>query len=530
MIPPTAFMRTGAMPDDILSIYAKSQPDKPGVIDDRPDGTVVTWSYAEFEARSNRVANLLLALGIAPGRKVLWCGPNSPEVVAVMSATRKIGAIAVPLNYRLTPAEALYVINHSDAEVAYVDYEHVPMFAALRDQLENVRHIIAVGGPGPAWMLADADIAAAPDRAPDVGEVPEGGTMIYTSGTTGKPKGAVRSRPLDPEVMGALINLFGSRPDDVYITSGPLYHSGPSAFMNGGLLFGQTIIVQRRFDAEDWLRLVDKYHVSSTFSAPALIRMICALPQEVKDRYDRSSMRVMVANAAPWSFALKQQYVADFPAESLFEVYGSTELGVDTVLLPEDQMRKPGSCGKPAPGIEIMLVGADGNEVTGTGPDHPGEVFIRSKVVFDTYHKNHASYQSNSRGDFHTVGDIAYWDDEGYLYICDRKTDMIISGGMNIYPAEIEAALEQHPEIYDVAVFGIPSEEWGEAVHATVVRSPGSSLTGEQVTAFAREHLASYKVPRSVDFTDELPRTGSGKLLKRQLRAPHWAGRTAQVG
>jgi acyl-CoA synthetase (AMP-forming)/AMP-acid ligase II len=523
------------MADDILTIYAQTQPDKPGVIDDRPDGTVVMWTYAELEAQSNRVANLLLSLGAGPGRRVLWCGPNSPEVVAVVSASRKIGAVAVPLNYRLTPEEALYVINHSDAEVAYVDHENAPMFAALRGQFEKVRHIIAVGGPKsqelPDGMLTDADIAAAPADAPDVGDATGGGgAMIYTSGTTGKPKGAVRARPLDPEVIVGLMGVLGYRPDDIYLTSGPLYHSGPGAFMVIGMLLGQTVILQRKFDAEDWLRLVDKYKVTSTFSAPALIRMVCALPQEVKDRYDRSSMRVMVANAAPWSYALKQQYVADFPPESLFEVYGSTELGVDTVLLPADQMRKPGSCGQPAPGIEIKLVGEDGNDVTGTGPDHPGEVYVRSKVVFDAYHKNDASYESSSRGDFHTVGDIAYWDDEGYLYICDRKSDMIISGGMNIYPAEIEAALEQHPEIYDVAVFGIPSEEWGEAVHATVVRAPGSSLTGEEIAAFAREHLASYKVPRSVDFTDELPRTGSGKLLKRQLRAPYWANRTAQVG
>jgi len=523
------------MADDILTIYAQTQPDKPGVIDDRPDGTVVMWTYAELEAQSNRVANLLLSLGAGPGRRVLWCGPNSPEVVAVVSASRKIGAVAVPLNYRLTPEEALYVINHSDAEVAYVDHEYAPMFAALRGQFEKVRHIIAVGGPKsqeiPDGMLTDADIAAAPADAPDVGDATGGGgAMIYTSGTTGKPKGAVRSGPLDPDVIVGLMGVLGYRPDDIYLTSGPLYHSGPGAFMVIGMLLGQTVILQRKFDAEDWLRLVDKYQVTSTFSAPALIRMVCALPQEVKDRYDRSSMRVMVANAAPWSYALKQQYVADFPPESLFEVYGSTELGVDTVLLPADQMRKPGSCGQPAPGIEIKLVDEDGNDVTGTGPDHPGEVYVRSKVVFDAYYKNDASYESSSRGDFHTVGDIAYWDDEGYLYICDRKSDMIISGGMNIYPAEIEAALEQHPEIYDVAVFGIPSDEWGEAVHATVVRAPGSSLTGEEIAAFAREHLASYKVPRSVDFTDELPRTGSGKLLKRQLRAPYWANRTAQVG
>jgi len=516
---------------DILSVYAESQPGKLAVVHDRPDGTVVHWTYAELEERANRLANLLLTLNAGPGTKVLWCGPNSPEVVAVMSAARKIGATAVPLNYRLTPEEALWVINHSDAEVAYVDHEHAPMFATLRDQLEKVRHIVAVGGPAPDGMLSDADIAASPADPPDVGDAAgTGGTMIYTSGTTGKPKGAVRLGGPNPELVGALMGLLGYLPDDIYITSGPLYHSGPSAFMAAGMLYGQTIIVQRKSDPEDWLRLVDKYRASSSFSAPALVRMICALPPEVKDRYDRSSMRVMVANAAPWSFALKQQYIADFPPGSLFEVYGSTELGVDTVLLPQDQLRKPGSCGKPAPGIEIVLFDDDGNEVTGTGPDHPGEVYIRSKGTFDMYYKNDASYQSGSRGDFHTVGDVAYWDDEGYLYICDRKTDMIISAGMNIYPAEIEAALEAHPGIYDVAVFGIPSEQWGEVVHATVVRSPGSSLTGEEIMVFARAHLASYKVPRSVGFASELPRTGSGKLLKRQLRAPYWAGRTAQVG
>jgi acyl-CoA synthetase (AMP-forming)/AMP-acid ligase II len=513
------------MPEDFLTLYARSQPGKPAVIDDRPDGHVTMWTYAELEAQSNRVANLLLSLGATPGSKVLWCGPNSPQVVAVMSAARKIGVVAVPLNYRLTPEEASYVVSHSDAEIVYTDHEHAPMFAALRGELEKVRHFIVVGGPAPDGMLTDADVAAAPDSAPDVGEAAGAtGTMIYTSGTTGKPKGAVRYGSGATEHVVALLNVLRYRPDDTYITSGPLYHSGPSAFLGAGLLYGQTLIVQRKFDAEDWLRLVDKYRASSTFSAPALMRMICALPKEVKDRYDRSSMRVMIANAAPWSFALKQQYVANFPPASLFEVYGSTELGVDTVLLPEDQMRKPGSCGQPAPGIEIMLLDEFGKPVTGTGPDHPGEVFIRSGGVFDAYYKNDAGYQANTHGDYHTVGDVAYWDDEGYLYICDRKSDMIISGGMNIYPAEIEAALERHPEIYDVAVFGIPSEKFDEAVHATVVRAPDSSLTADEVTAFAREHLAGYKVPRSVDFTDELPRTGSGKILKRQLRAPFWAG------
>ncbi len=515
---------------DILTAYAESQPDKLAVVDDKGEGDIVQWTYAELEAAANRLGNVLLELGAKPGGKVIWCGPNSVPVVVVINATRKIGVVAVPLNYRLTADEARYVIGHSDAEIAYVDAEYAHLFEGLVGDLATLRHVIVFGGAPGAGMLSSEELtASAPADPPDVGDaVGTGGTMIYTSGTTGKPKGAVRYAT-DQETGLALISLLGYRPDDIYITSGPLYHSGPGAFMGIGLLFGQTIVVQRKFDAEDWLRLVEKYRVTSTFSAPALIRMVCALPDEVKAKYDRSSMRVMIANAAPWSFALKQQYVKDFPPESLWEVYGSTELGVDCVLRPEDQMRKPGSCGQPAPLIEIVLFDAEGNVVTGTGPENSGELYVRSKGVFNEYYKQKDSYDAASRGDFHTVGDIAYWDDEGYLYICDRKSDMIISGGMNIYPAEIEAALEQHPSIYDVAVFGIPSAEWGEIVHATVVLAPDASLTGEEIKAFGKQYLAGYKVPRSVDFVTELPRTGSGKILKRQLRAPYWAGRTAQV-
>jgi acyl-CoA synthetase (AMP-forming)/AMP-acid ligase II len=510
---------------DFLTSYAESQPDKLAVIDDRGHGEPVRWTYRDLEEHSNRLANALVSLGVGPGEKVIWCGPNSPQVVAVIGATRKIGAVCVPLNYRLTADEARYVIGHSDATVAYVDAEHAPMFAALQDSLDRLQHVIVFGGPAPDGMLGEEFVAAASaDAPPDPAGENGSATMIFTSGTTGKPKGAVRTaRAAADATLIGLIGLIGYTPDDVYLTSGPLYHSGPWGFMNGALALGQTVVLQRKFDPEDWLRLVDTYRVSSTFAAPAPIRMVCALPAEVKARHDRSSMKRMIANAAPWSFALKQQYLADFPADSLWEVYGSTELGVDCVLEPQDQLRKPGSCGKPAPGVEVRLFDEAGNEVTGTGPDHPGELFVRSTAIFDEYYKQPGSYDSARRGDFHTVGDIAYRDEEGYFYICDRKSDMIISGGMNIYPAEIEAALEQHPAVYEVAVFGIPSEEWGEAVHATVVRRPGASLSAEDLVAYSRDHLAGYKTPRSVSFTDELPRTGSGKILKRVLRAPYWA-------
>jgi fatty-acyl-CoA synthase/long-chain acyl-CoA synthetase len=407
-----------------------------------------------------------------------------------------------------------------------------PMFERIRAETPHVETILAYGGPPRDEMLDVASLmAGASPEEPALSPTTEpGSTMIYTSGTTGKPKGALRTGRGDPSQVGAMMRLIGYTPEDVYLPTGPLYHSGPGAFMVMAQALGQTVVIQRRFDPEDWLRLVDRYRVTSTFSAPTPIRMVCSLPAEVKARYDRSSMKRMVANAAPWSFALKQLYLADFPPESLWEVYGSTELGINCILEPQDQLRKPGSCGRPAPLVEVRLLDDDGVEVTGIGPDHPGEPFVRSASVFADYYKQHDRFLADRRDGWQTVGDIAYRDDEGFLYICDRKKDMIISGGMNIYPAEIEAALELHPAVYEVAVFGIPSEEWGESVHAAVVTMAGMTLTEEEVVVHGRAHLASYKIPRSISFVPELPKTGSGKVLKRDLRAPYWAGRSSMVG
>jgi fatty-acyl-CoA synthase/long-chain acyl-CoA synthetase len=313
----------------------------------------------------------------------------------------------------------------------------------------------------------------------------------------------------------------------VYLTTGPLYHSGPGGFMSIAHALGNTVVLQRKFGAEDWLRLVQAHRVTTTFSAPTPIRLVCQLPDEVKARYDRSSMQRMIANAAPWSFALKEMYMRDFGDASLWEVYGSTELGVDTILRPEDQRRKPGSCGRAAPGVEVALFDEDGNRIE--KPHVPGELFVRSRSAFRTYHKAQEKFERGRRGDWLSVGDVAYSDEEAFFYICDRKNDMIISGGMNIYPAEIEAALDQHPDVLDVAVIGIPSEEWGEAVHAVLVRRD-ETLSAEAMLAFAREHLAGYKLPRSVSFAEEIPRNASGKILKKVLREPFWAGRERRVG
>jgi fatty-acyl-CoA synthase/long-chain acyl-CoA synthetase len=519
---------------DLLALYAQATPDKPAIIDDNV-GVVRRMTYAELDAATNRLANVLVDHGVGAGSKVAWCGQNSIGVVTLLTATTRLGATAVPINYRFTDDEAAYVIDHSDAVIVYVDAELAPMMTRIRDELPSVRAVLVfdgAGGDGDDGWLVDADqlAAAAPSiaPAPDAAATAAAAMMIYTSGTTGKPKGALRRLAPDPAAVGAFVALVGYTSDDVYITTGPLYHSGPLGFLTLAFGLGETAVVQRKFDAEDWLRLVETYRCTTTFSAPTPIRAICNLPPEVLARYDRSSMRIMLANAAPWSMALKRRYLEVFPSDSLFEVYGSTELSVNTILLPADQLRKPGSCGKELPMVEIRLYDDDGNIVTGVGPEATGEVYVRSSSVFDDYYKQHDRFEADHREGFQTVGDIAYRDEEGYLYICDRKRDMIISGGVNIYPAEIEAALELHPDIYEVAVFGIPSDEWGEAVHAAVVPRPGSPLAtthdDDVVTTHARQHLAGFKVPRSISWLAELPKTGSGKILKRELRAKYWDG------
>ena len=510
-----------------LTVQAERLANKPAVIDDRPDGTIVTWTYAELNRQANRLAHVFRDLGLKPGERFVWCGPNSPGIICASHARAKVGATAVPLNYRLTPEETAYIVEDSDAVLVYADAEQAETFARIRVKIPRVRDIVIFGGaPLPGMLDGDALVARASDAEPPLtpGDHPQ--SMLYTSGTTGRPKGAVRPPP-DPAAIVPILTHVGFAENDVYLTTGPLYHSGPGGFLQIAHLLGNTAVIQRRFDPEDWLRLVQKYRVSMTFSAPTPIRLVVNLPEVVKARYDRSSMKRMIANAAPWSFALKEQYLADFPEDSLWEVYGSTELGVDTVLAPPDQRRKPGSCGRPAPGVEIKLYDEDGKEITAAGV--PGEVYVRSANNFVTYHKALETFEANRRGDFLSVGDIAYRDDEGFFYICDRKSDMIISGGMNIYPAEIEAALERHPAVQEVAVVGIPSDEWGERVHAVVVPRPGQVIAADELAAFARAHLAGYKVPRSGTFADEVPKTDSGKILKRSLREPFWRGRTTRV-
>ena len=363
-------------------------------------------------------------------------------------------------------------------------------------------------------MLVNAgeDVAVA-----DEGKL--GSTMSYTSGTTGKPKGAYRPRGVLVEDMIQVVRTFELVESNVYLLAGPYYHSAPSAFTSLHLLLGATIVIQPKFDAVEALRLIEQHKVTTTFMAPTLLQRLCDVPEEVSSRFNSRTLRSIIVGAAPCPYVLKVRAIARF-GECLWEFYGATETAFVTILRPEDQLRKPGSCGKVGPGQEIRLLDAAGNEV----PDGvPGEMWARNASLAEYYNKPEAT-ASNTKDGFFSVGDIAYRDAEGYYYICDRKIDMVISGGVNIYPAEIEAVLIAHPAVLDAAVIGVPDEQWGESLKAVVMLRPDARATEEELIAFCGERLADYKKPRSVDFVEELPRNPAGKLLKTLIRAPYWEG------
>ena len=508
---------------DPLAAHAQRTPDAPALIEGE---RALTWRA--FVERRNRLANALSGLGLARGEHVIIWAPNSLETALAPAAIRAAGAIPVPMNHRLVADEALYILDHSDAAAVFVGDAFVPLAEQLRAGAAKVRRWILVGAERRPWAGHVDDLIAAGDPTPIPAAPAQGlgGSMIYTGGTTGRPKGALRGA-IDPAVTRGYMEAFGlAEPGHVHLVAGPLYHSAPAGFAHMTHVFGGAVVVMRKFDPEEALATIARRRCTSTFMAPTLVKRIVDLPEGVRARYDVSSMRALVVAAAPCPMRVKEAALRVF-GPALFEFYGSTELGVNTILRPEDVLRKPNSCGRAAPGIELALLDDEGRPVP---PGTPGELHVRRFAgMFDGYYKDPEATRQAQRGEWSTVGDVAWMDDEGFVYICDRKRDMIISGGVNIYPAEIEEVLHGHPAIDDVAVFGVPDDEWGERVHAAVKPRAGAGLTAQDVVAFARKHMADYKAPREVSFHDDLPRDAAGKLWKRVLRDPYWAGRASKV-
>ncbi|MBV8159959.1 MAG: AMP-binding protein [Acidimicrobiia bacterium] len=504
---------------DLFALHAQGNPERPAVL----EGSAV-FTFSQVNNEVNRLVGGLQKLGFQAGDRMVWCGPNSREVLVTIHAGRKLGLVTVPLSYRFNADEMHYIIDNSGATLVIVDAEQAPLIASIRPDLPNLREVVVYRGTEAGFRTWEEVVAAGTDDEPEsVGE-PTGETMIYTSGTTGKPKGAKRGAA-DQALVFAMVTELRMTGDEVHLTTGPLYHSGPNAFAFLSHMLGGTVVIMRKFDAREWIRLVTEHRITSTFSAPTQLKRIVSLSDDEIAAGDYSSLHTLIANAAPVPYALKQEVIAKLGDGFLFEVYGSTELGVDTILKPEDQLGKPGSCGKPYGGIEVKAVDDNGATLP---PNQPGELYFRTALAMEGYHATDEQLAEAGEG-WKSVGDVGSIDEEGYVYISDRKKDMIISGGMNIYPAEIEAVLHQHPDVMDAGVFGIPDDEWGEKVHAVVQPKAGRTLDMADIEGFAAERLAGYKRPRSWEFRDELPRTESGKLLKRLLRDEHWKGRATGV-
>jgi fatty-acyl-CoA synthase/long-chain acyl-CoA synthetase len=508
---------------DVLAAHAERQPDRVALVEgDR----ALTW--AEMLSLRNRFAHGLGRLGLGRGEHVAVYAENSIETVLSSAAVRAAGAIPVPVNHRLAGEEILYILDDADAAFALVGDAFLSVADSIRTRAPRVRRWVLIGAARRSWATHLADVLALGHPGPlplDAGD-DVGGSMIYTAGTTGKPKGALR-RGMD--MRSALPRLEALGLVDaahVHLAAGPLYHSAPGAFALYTHVLGGTVVVMRRFDAEPAIAAIARHRCTSTFMAPTLLKRIVDLPESVRARHDVRSLRVAIVAGAPCPMRVKEAAMEYF-GPVLHEFYGSTELGINTILRPDDVLRKPHSCGRAAPGIELAIVDDDGRRVpAGT----PGELLVRRyDGIFDEYWKKPEATRETARGEWFSVGDLAWIDDEGFVYICDRKRDMIISGGVNIYPAEIEDALHRHPAIQDAAVFGIPDDEWGETVHAAVQVRPGMRLDAEDVIAFARAEFGGYKVPRSVSFHDDFPRDTAGKLVKRVLRDPYWAGRRTRV-
>jgi acyl-CoA synthetase (AMP-forming)/AMP-acid ligase II len=508
---------------DVLAAHAAHQPDKVLAVQ---GARRVTWG--EFVAARNRLAHALAARGLRRGDHVAVLALNSIENLLAGAGIRALGAVPVPVNHRLVADEVAYILDDSDAVALFVGDAFLPTAQAARAASPRVRHVVLMEAARRDWGEPLADLLAAGDpRALPKEASPASGTgILYTSGTTGKPKGALRAA-LDPAITRANMEALGvADPEQVHLLAGPLYHSAPAAFTLYAMLAGGTVVVMPRFDAEEALGLIARHRCTTTFMAPTLLKRIVDLPTGERAGHDLSSLRSVVVAGAPCPMRVKEEILGWF-GPVLVEFYGSTELGVNTILGPDDMLLKPGSCGRAAPGVELAILDDDGQPVPA---GRPGELHVRRYGgTFDGYYKRPEATRENARGDWLSVGDVAYVDGDGFYFICDRKRDMIISGGVNIYPAEIEDVLHRCPAVADVAVFGVPDDEWGERVHAAVELRPGSDLTAEEVIAFSRAARAGYKVPREVSFHSALPRDQAGKLLKRALRDPHWAGRPARV-
>jgi len=489
--------------------------------------------YAGLERRSNQVAQALLREGLQPGERVAMLGKESLDSVLALFGAAKARAVFVGLNWRLTPEELAYILQDSEARLLFVDAESAALVPRLLERLQRPPRVVVVGtgdtGPDTfsGWCAG-----AAETPLPHSYDAEEVVVQMYTSGTTGHPKGVLLphrslfaiSRAL--EASGE--TWIGWTEDSVSLLFVPTFHIGGLWWLVRGLSMGSTNVVLRGFEPAAILEAISRHRVTHTCMVPAMMQVLLSEP--AFKRADLSSLRAIVYGGSPISAALLEKGMKLFGCR-FAQIYGMTETGNCAVCMrPEDHVAAPEArlraAGRPFPGVEVRILDEQGRTLP---PGRTGQIALSSPARMAGYWKRPEETAKTLVDGWVMTGDAGYVDAEGFVYICDRVKDMIISAGENIYPAEIENIIRSHAEVADVAVIGVPDELWGEAIKALVVKQPGATLRAGDIQRHTRAHLAEFKVPKSVDFVEQLPRNASGKLLKAQLREPYWKGRERRV-
>jgi len=471
----------------------------------------------------------LRCFDLRPGDVVATLLPNGVEMFELYLACLQAGWYLVPINHHLIAPEVAYILQDSGAKVfvAHERFTDVALDAAEEAELPS-SVCFGVGD-----IVGFTSYATARDSQPttDPEDRTIGDVMNYTSGTTGNPKGVFR--PLSgatPEEaalgLSGILFLFGVQPrdDNVHIVGSPLYHTAVLRYSGASIHLGHTVVLMDKWVPEQMLQLIEQYKVTTSHMVPTQFHRLLALPEEVRTKYDLSSLRHMIHAAAPCPVDVKHQMIAWW-GDSIDEYYAASE-GGGTLVTAEEWLRKPGTVGRAWPISEIAIFDDEGNRIE--EPNVIGTVYMAMQTGDFSYHKDEEKTQKNRIGKFFTVGDVGLIDEDGYLFLRDRKIDMIISGGANIYPAEIENVLLGFPKVGDVAVFGIPNDDWGEEIKAVVEPAEGAEASpelAEEILAYCRGRLAKFKTPKSIDFTEAMPRDPNGKLYKRKLRDPYWEGR-----